>query len=246
MVVLGLDAAWTPHRESGISVVVGGPGSWKCVAAVANLKQLETQAGCTGLLPSAEAIAGAPVTLASVDMPLSTLPITVRRVCDNQLSSAFGAQGCGVHSPTADRPGEVSAQLMRDLSSAGFTLGVHGSRPGERQVIEVYPHIAVMRLLGEPYRVPYKIGRARQYWPDASPAERRARIRRNLGRIVRALQKHISGVHLRLPPEPVGPTALKRFEDTVDGLVCAWIGTRYLEGECLSYGDETAAIWVPK
>ena len=246
MVVLGLDAAWTLHRESGISVVVANSGGWTCVASVSSLGELEALAGCTGLLPSAEALAGAPVTVASVDMPLSLMPITARRVCDNQISSAFGAHGCGVHSPTAQRPGIVSEQLMRELSSAGFRLAVHGTRPGKRQAIEVYPHIAVMRLLREEYRVPYKIGRARQYWPTATPAERRTRIRTNLGRILAALNERINGVPLVLPPRSAGPTELKTFEDAVDGVVCAWIGTRYLEGQCISYGDETSAIWVPK
>ena len=245
MVVLGLDAAWTTRHESGVAVVASNGGNWVCVAAVPSVGALEALAGRSGLVTATEALAGAPLTLASVDMPLALARITVRRVCDNELSRAFGARGCGVHSPTRDRPGPVSARLMREFTSAGFRLAVHGTAPAERQVIEVYPHIAVMRLLGEGYRVPYKVARAGQYWPEATPAERRARIRENLGRILGALQERIRGIRLRLPAGSAGPKEIKAFEDTLDGLVCAWIGMRYLEGQCVSYGDETAAIWAP-
>ena len=38
--------------------------------------------------------------------------------------------------------------------------------------------------------------------------------------------------------------ALKRFEDTLDALVCAWVGACYLAGHAECYGDAAAAIWV--
>jgi predicted RNase H-like nuclease len=245
MVVLGLDAAWTRHHESGIGILAGECSAWRCVAVVPSINALHEQAGCSGLLSAVEALAGAPITLASVDMPLALTPITGRRSCDNELSRAFGACGCAVHSPSAERPGPVSTALMLDFTTAGFTLAFHGASSKERQVIEVYPHIAVMRLLKERYRVPYKIGRARRYWPEATAKERRQLIRANLGRILDALKDRITGITLRLPRVDAGPTALKEFEDALDGLVCAWVGASYLEGQCVSYGDETAAIWVP-
>ena len=42
------------------------------------------------------------------------------------------------------------------------------------------------------------------------------------------------------------PKQLKEFEDTLDGVVCAWIGTQFLEGRCEAYGDSEAAIWVTR
>jgi predicted RNase H-like nuclease len=245
MIVLGYDAAWTPHHDSGIGIVIEDAGKWRCVAASSSVRELEKRTGCTGLLTSVAAAAGAPPTIVSVDMPLASAPITARRKCDTEISRAFGACGCSVHSPTPERPGPVSTNLMCDLLTAGFSLAVHGASPQHRQVIEVYPHIAVMRLLGEQYRFRYKVGRARQYWPAATASERRARLRMNLGRILEALNERIHGIPLCLPPDSSGPAALKRFEDALDGLVCAWIGARYLEGGCASYGDDTAAIWIP-
>jgi predicted RNase H-like nuclease len=43
----------------------------------------------------------------------------------------------------------------------------------------------------------------------------------------------------------VSTSGLKRYEDSLDILVCAWVGAKYLKGEALPYGDDTAAIWVP-
>jgi predicted RNase H-like nuclease len=37
---------------------------------------------------------------------------------------------------------------------------------------------------------------------------------------------------------------LKRYEDGLDALLCAWVGIKYLDGDVVAYGDDTAAIWV--
>jgi predicted RNase H-like nuclease len=127
----------------------------------------------------------------------------------------------------------------------GFHLAVSGSAVRDRQLIEVYPHIAVMQLLDENYRVPYKIARAAKYWPDLTPAVRRLKIRANFGRLLKALEGQFGDTPLALPSRTAGPGELKRFEDALDGVVCCWIGTQYLEGKCRAYGDENAAIWAP-
>jgi predicted RNase H-like nuclease len=43
----------------------------------------------------------------------------------------------------------------------------------------------------------------------------------------------------------ISASGLKRYEDALDALVCAWVGAKYLLGEAVAYGDGTAAIWVP-
>jgi predicted RNase H-like nuclease len=245
MVVLGLDAAWTPHHATGCAVVAGAPGRWTCLAACSSYDEFFQTAGSSGALEAAQALAGSLPDVVSVDMPLSITAITSRRACDNAISRAFGAYGCGVHSSTPERPGRVSADLMRTLSEAGYELAVCGSPVRSRQVIEVYPHIAVMRLLDADYRVPYKVARARKYWPGDTPAMRIGKVRAELGRILGALNDRISGIRLELPPASAGATQLKRFEDALDGVICAWIGAMYLQGCCRPYGDDTAAIWAP-
>jgi predicted RNase H-like nuclease len=43
----------------------------------------------------------------------------------------------------------------------------------------------------------------------------------------------------------ISTSGLKRYEDSLDALVCACVGAKYLEGSAVPYGDNTAAIWVP-
>jgi len=66
-------------------------------------------------------------------------------------------------------------------------------------------------------------------------------------KILTALRADIRGIELKLPEteDAVSITRLKRYEDSLDALVCAWVGAKYLEGAAMPYGDHTAAIWVP-
>jgi predicted RNase H-like nuclease len=52
-------------------------------------------------------------------------------------------------------------------------------------------------------------------------------------------------MQLRDPTSAVPVSGLKRYEDSLDSLVCAWVGMTYLKGETVAYGDHTAAIWMP-
>lgn len=245
MISLGIDAAWTAHHASGVAIVDGEPGAWRCRGAFSSYAELFQLAGCEGVLQATESVAGALPDVVAVDMPLSRVAITGRRACDNMLSRAFGSRGCGVHSPSPSRPGAVGERLMAELTAAGYELAVNGTRLRPRQIIEVYPHAALLSLLGADYRVPYKIGRIRQYWRDATREERLQNLRANLTRILEALRAGISDIPIVLPPAGARTAELKRFEDALDGIVCAWIGAQYLDEKCRAYGDEAAAMWVP-
>ncbi len=64
-------------------------------------------------------------------------------------------------------------------------------------------------------------------------------------RIKDGLSQQIDGINLQLPESTSGKS-LKRFEDALDALVCAWVASRFVEGCAVAHGDSTAAIWVPK
>jgi hypothetical protein len=38
----------------------------------------------------------------------------------------------------------------------------------------------------------------------------------------------------------------KRYKDALDALVCAWLGTCFVEGTVDAFGDEKAAIFCPR
>jgi predicted RNase H-like nuclease len=105
----------------------------------------------------------------------------------------------------------------------------------------------LLRLLNADYRVPYKASNTTRYWPGQSVPTRVRNLLREYQRILRALSACISDIPLTLPsPEACTSFAfLKRYEDALDALVCAWVGIEFLEGRATAYGDDTAAIWIP-
>lgn len=102
----------------------------------------------------------------------------------------------------------------------------------------------MLALLGATYRIPYKIAKAAKYSRSLSPSDRRANVLSEWHRILDALSKTIGTIALKLPDAGTN-ASLKRYEDALDALVCAWVGIVYLEGRAVPYGDATAAIWSP-
>jgi predicted RNase H-like nuclease len=184
-----------------------------------------------------------------MDMPLSLEPITGRRAADHAVSRAFGNQGCAVHSPSAQRPGPLADEVRARAAALGFPLATASTPAGAcPALIEVYPHPALLHLLPCDYRVPYKVVKTTRYWPDATLPARVARLHEQHSRIHSALAAYVIDVPRQLPtPAQIGSLAsLKAHEDALDALVCAWVGIRYVQGECRAYGDESAAIWIPE
>lgn len=263
--ILGIDAAWTVGRPSGVALLQQRGGRWHCVAlapsyaqfvGVAAGKAVDWQARPPGSAPdlaallaaSRQLLDGEPVQVIAVDMPLSLEPVRGRRAADAAVSRAFGAQGCAVHSPSADRPGALADRLRADAENLGYPLGTAAIPAGQTPVLlEVYPHPALLRLLGARYRLPYKVANRRKYWPDATPAERLSRLRQQFDTILAALRRTVDDVPLDVPPlaDIASAASLKAIEDALDALICGWIGIRYLAGRCRAYGDDTAAIWIP-
>jgi predicted RNase H-like nuclease len=193
-------------------------------------------------------LGGGTVAVVTVDMPLATVPIAGRRAADSAISRVYGGKGASVHSPSAERPGIISDQLSKDFTAAGFPLATSTTPVGiPKRLVEVYPHPALITLTGASYRLPYKVSRSRKYWPDSSPAERRANLLAQFKGIIAALSMQIRDIPFELPDPTsvVTVSGLKRYEDSLDALVCAWVGAKYLAGEAKPYGDQTAAIWVP-
>jgi predicted RNase H-like nuclease len=244
--VLGIDAAWTATEPTGVALVSQQAGGWQCVAMAPSYdefvrftdfghvnwdkKPIASAPDAARLLAAASLLLhGAQVDVVAIDMPLAKVAIRGRRVADQEVSRAFGGQGCAVHTPSEERPGRIGSELMHGLTAAGYCLATKGAAPPSKAAIEVYPHVALLRLLQEKYRIPYKIGKAARYWREdkCTPAERRSQIFSEWRRILGALGKAISATpELRF--EDSLPCRLKQYEDGIDALVCAWVGIKYL------------------
>jgi len=272
--VLGIDAAWTPRNPSGVALVVQNSGRWS-LARVASSYDLFTgrKSGTLALAsrPDIPALAAAAVRLAgtaidvvTIDMPVSRAPITGRREADNAISRAFGGRGCSTHSPTPERPGALGAQITEGFRSCGYEVEA-ASRPGgtspestshPRPLLEVYPHTALLALLGAPRRVPYKAGKSTRYWPGVPRATRIDRLLSVWARIHVALEERIAGVcsafsHVFAEDRASSGgqltfAGMKSTEDAMDAVICAWVGVEYLSGRAVPYGDSEAAVWTPE
>jgi hypothetical protein len=65
-------------------------------------------------------------------------------------------------------------------------------------------------------------------------------------KIGKALTDYFGPIGFQIPSIAEQPlSSLKRYEDSLDALVCAWVGAEHLAGRTVPYGDSTAAIWCP-
>lgn len=262
--VLAIDAAWTADEPSGVALVSTTATGWRCVAVSPSYGAfIGLGAGfgvnwgghftgqapdVTGLLAAATRLVGATVDLVTVDMPIATVPIAGRRAADNEVSIRFGGLGCSTHTPNAVRPGPLGATLSTNLAARGFPIANANDLAGTpNRLVEVYPHPALLSLLHRDYRVPYKVSKARRYWPNATTERRIEFLLGEFTAIHQALSAFFGPLGVPLPQAAEIQTCrqLKKYEDALDALVCAWVGVRYLEGATIGLGDNTAAIWCP-
>ncbi len=265
-IILGIDAAWTLRQPSGVALAKSVGRKWRVVAVAPSYDTFlglgagtpvdwnaRSHPGSTPpveqLLSAAADLAGAPVDIVTIDMPVATTPIRSRRAADNQISSRFGAQGCSTHSPSSERPGRIGRNLTAAFAALGYPLATSRTRAGTlRRLLEVYPHPALLELLPCETRFKYKVSKSRRHWKETTVLQRYELLLRQFARIHDALRRELGPLPLALPsPEPANSlSSLKRFEDALDALVCVWVGARYLSGRVNAYGDDTAAVWCPQ
>ena len=262
--VLGIDAAWTPTEPSGVALIQGDADRWTCIALAPsyhsfvgaadgslvdwNSHAVGTPPDPAELLSAARSLAGTPIDLVAIDMPISTVAILGRRTADNETSKRFGPRGCSTHSATPERPGSLGAKMTGGFAALGYPVATADTEPGApRHLLEVYPHPALLALLGRAYRVPYKLSRSRRYWPDQSVPQRIQSLLVEHSAIEAGLRRVIRGIPTEVqPPRSVARlSALKRHEDALDALVACWVGSLYATGRSTPLGDDTAAIWFP-
>jgi predicted RNase H-like nuclease len=265
MIILGLDAAWTPGEPSGVALVAREAGEWKCLCAAPSY---DAFAGCSAgepvdwghgsfhgtvpnvvsLLKAAQRLAGAGPDVIAIDMPMSCEAFAGRRVADAAISTAFGARGCSTHSPSRDRPGPLGEALTKALGASGYPLATIADLPGTApRTLEVYPHPALLVLLARDYRIPYKVSKSKKSWPQATVQERIRKLLEEFAAIESALSRAVGETQIPLPrPSEIHKLSqLKRYEDALDALISAWVGIQYIDGRSNAYGDGKAAIWVP-
>lgn len=254
--VIGIDAAWTENGTSGIALLEYTGSESRIVAVSSSYHSfISRDSGINHMrtsaldVPALLTAAGGRenIDLVAIDMPMARTAITGRREADQAVSRAFGAFGAAVHSPNQQRPGAFGKRVTEDFEDAGFHL-VTTSLPRcpEPFLIEVFPLAALVRQIGE--RPRYKAGKTRKYWPGCSIDERIHFILESWRVILESLKGEISDIGLKLPERASirSLADLKSYEDMLDAIICAWVGVLFLKNEAEAFGDESAAIWIPK
>lgn len=250
--ILGIDAAWTSKQPSGLAIGVKDAARWELIGAFKSYADFFDDPTRTDAAPSAEdllaragELAAQKISLVTVDMPLANEAITGRRAADNAVSCAYGAKKASTHTPSSERPGRISSELMTGLDAAGYPLQT--SSVGLPGTIEVYPHPALIELMQASERLKYKFSKIRKYWPNLDPAQRRQKLVDTWKSIVEQLEHRLLGIRETLPMISPNATAreLKAYEDMLDAIVCVWVGIETIEARATPYGDEASAIWIP-
>jgi predicted RNase H-like nuclease len=266
--ILGIDAAWTSNNPSGVALVCNHGNSWECVGIAPSYdlfirlaegrevdwnteKIYGTAPDLYQLCKAAtKLLGGRRVNLIVVDMPVAKVQIFKGRKADQAISKMFSGKKCGAFTPKKDWPGAIEEAFSSQCLKLGYQIASAETSVGSTDcLVETYPHPALLALLNMSCRVPYKAGKTTTYWKEEPKKEHR---RKNLlcvyNKILKALQCHIAEIPLNLPVASNIHhfTQLKRFEDILDALVCAWVGIEYFNGNAKPYGDHTAAIWVPQ
>lgn len=266
--ILGIDAAWTAHQPSGVALLrVRRNAKPELIALGRSYDEFLTSGpqakiawrtrvrGCLppidALLSHCKKLTGALPQIVALDIPLARKPLNGRRPCDNAVTSAYVSRGAGTHTPSAVRPGPISKSLFQQLRKAGYQWHTQGKAGQTARVfIETYPHPAIIELMQLPMRLAYKTSRVSQYWPEANSRTRWQRLCKNLDALRLALVDEINGLENLIPSAKVllkngNKAQLKHLEDSLDAVVCCWIGYQFWRGHALAYGNEQSAIWLP-
>lgn len=233
MRVIGVDLAWATRNRSGVCVAEDG----HVLDSALLLSDDEIEAWIRRW--SADEL------LVTFDAPLVVANRTGRRACESVLASAFAAEHAGPYPANLTLlRGDVRARrLARRL---GLTVAPSALRRRPlRAAIEVYPHPALVVLLGRSERLPYK---ARQGRPLTMRHAAMDELLRGL------LDLKRGDPPLDVTTSPRWPmleetcaarctgAALKRLEDELDAYICAYIGVYHLAWA----GDRSLTIGGPR
>lgn len=218
MTFCGLDLAWSVGNTSG-GVVLEFSGEVACPVSWRDDLGPDRE-----ILEFVESGAGAGPALVAIDAPLVVPNQTGARPCDLALSRAYRRQEAGALPANRRRLGPAvrGEELVKALSARGFLFSpVVRPRVPVRQVIEVYPHPAAVELFGLRRTLKYKARKGRNLEYRRRELSRYLELLRSLADEEPPLRAKslLSGIRI----SALRGRALKRTEDLLDALFCAYI-----------------------
>lgn len=231
MSYVGIDLAWGDRARTGLAVV---DTAGRLVASGSGRTDDEIDAWLG-------TYAGAPRVVA-VDAPLIVPNETGMRECERLVGVAYGRYGASCHASNRSRAymNPPRAELLAERH--GWEVDPASS--GRPVCVEVYPHAALVGLLGLEWVVRYKKGRIEG---------RRSELIRLLDLMetwhILALETNVRWQEIRgVVSRSARPVDLDSVENEVDAVVCAYLAWLFDNdpGTLMAFGDiETGYIVAP-
>jgi predicted RNase H-like nuclease len=243
---IGLDLAWSPRNRTGAAVICGD-------ARGGTLIEIALLGDLTEIVAYVARHAGDGPALVAVDAPLRVPNAAGRRPAEALLGQIFRAYDAGAHPANRGLPAFRHGVRGEQLVDALAALGIRHDRASvetgiaARQVIEVYPHPAMVALFGLDRTLKYKAK------PNRSLATRHAAWR--------SYKQHLASLAHADPPlygherylaidvDLLSGRRLKDYEDQIDAIMCAYIALyaiRWGAARCRTFGTlEEGYIFTP-
>lgn len=241
--VLGIAAGRTLSEPSGVALFRRVDLRWRC------LRTAPSVASFGAPVPWEGEVAGGPIDVRALLDTCSRLlggvfPVVVAASLPMARLPVKPAPGSGAR----HRAKQLGVRLHRGFKAAGFELVTRRWAMPDAGLIEVHPRIALSALMDRPAGIHYEWHNTWAYWPDLPIAARRRKLVDEWHAVLWRAGRDIRGIDLPLPEHPESWTLrrLKRFQDAIDAVACAWVGTRFLNGTARPVGDRAAAVWVPQ
>lgn len=234
---VGIDLAWGDRSLTGLAMLrpVG-----EILQEVAPTQLLTTDEEICRAI--AEQDGGGTLVIA-VDAPLVVPNLSGERPVEAEMRRRFARFHAACHPANRRLLGEPPrGERLCALLAERLHVRVEPAPPQReacRVVFEVYPHAAMVRLFRLPRILEYKARRGRHI-----------AYRREQMRVYTELLGTLPHPPLYLPHwlkrVPEGTRDLKRFEDKIDALFCAWLAARawWHGGEVIGE-PESGTIWLP-
>ncbi len=209
--IIGIDLAWGERRPDGICII-------RASGRIARCETLALSRGDTALGEVVGATARDRPAILAIDGPVIVKNRKGARPVDRLTHTLFHRQHAGCHPASltlTPRPPRVA----RRLSRLGFTIAPDLPDRSARRIIEVYPHIACLRLFGLDRIIKYKRG---------ASADRA----REFSRLKRLLRECLDSHFPWIDPGPAKDALRcrgwsKDAEDQIDASICALVGLHH-------------------
>ena len=213
---IGIDLAWRSDRNhTGAAALCGTSHGAYLRAVSGSIRSLDAVRDFIEEHSTAQ-------TVTAVDAPLIIKNASGQRACETAIGRRYGARDASCHTSNLRLyPDSASVRLANALVAEGYAHAPEATRSDRTVLLEVYPHAALVALFDLPKILKYKKGLLAQKRAGLQllvlHVRRLSRASPPLltnGPLEQLLSKEVTAMS--------GPV-LKMHEDTIDGVVCAYL-----------------------